>query len=131
MAARSLAPRGQAGKLSEKVRVIARCFQKSPMLNDELQSFVPQAGVNGRRELVMDVRTRWNSTTRMLRNFLHLSPALKLYYASKSEAFPLSADELQSLEDLLTTLAIVEEASERLQLGDLTIKQADMALQVR
>lgn len=120
--------RGRAGRVVNKVREVARLFQKSPVLNDELKAFANQAKLSSKLELVLDVRTRWNSSPRML-GFIRLRPALDLYYKSKQQEFPLQEEEMELAREK-ATLEIVEEATERLSRADMTLKIAECALQV-
>jgi len=78
--------------------------------------------------MVVDVPIRWNSTLRMLRNFLALEVALRHFYAGGT--FPLNRQELAAAKDIAEAQIHVEEAVKRLSLDEATIRSADLALQV-
>ena len=125
---------GSLGRLINKVRAECRKFQQSPVMNDELQSLALESGCG--LKLVLDVETRWNSTARMLRNFLSLEQPLRRFYGEPEDQepdiglFPFSVEELRRVKQVCSTLAVVEKCVLRLSLADATLMSADVALQV-
>ena len=115
----------------DKVRTECRAFLKSPQLNDELLKRADKAGCG--LKLVIDVRTRWNSTVRMLRNFAALEAPLRTLYADgcRQGQFPLSKAEVASLKEVVVALEHVERAIKRLSKEETTLRSADLAIQVR
>ena len=62
----------------KKVRKIVRIFRKSPMKNDTLQKYIKAKNPTAKTlNLVIDVRTRWNSLLAMLRCFLRVIDAVE------------------------------------------------------
>lgn len=61
---------------SQKVRKICRTFRKSPKKNDYLQDFVMDINNGQRLNLILDVKTRWNSLLHMLERFLKLKDCI-------------------------------------------------------
>lgn len=108
-----------------------RPFHKSGEHNDELLRY--EGEDNSSVMLVVDVRTRWNSTLRMLKNFLRLRGAVSKYFDAlprKRGTFPFTDAELEQLEEVASCQAHVEEASERLSAADINMRMAHLALEV-
>ena len=116
---------GAAGDIINRIRSECRKFHTSPKLNDELATHTQADGCQVK--LAMDVKTRWNSTFRMLKNFLKVTPSLQRFYG---ECFPFSEDEMSVARDIATALSHVDLCSSRLSLADITLRNADLALQV-
>lgn len=126
---------GSAGKLVEKVRQECLRFQERPVLNDELCQIATRSkSANPRLKLVIDVKTRWSSTHRMLKNFLKHESNLRAFYndekRKRNEEFPLSDDEIGVVRDIERAFSHVDECVKRLSLADLSMRKADRALQV-
>ena len=113
-----------------EVRSCIRFFFRAPSLIDELATYAQEEGVD--LKLVIDVKTRWNSTLRMLRNFLGLKTALMKFFArpGRKERFPLKPEEVIAITDMVRALEHVETATKRLPLANATLRSADLALQV-
>lgn len=122
---------GSAGQVIAKVRAAAKKFVLSPMLNDELTAIAASRGC--RLKLVLDVKTRWNSTVRMLEHFLELEASLREFYAARGrdEPFPLDDAEMAAVRSLVCALAVVDLTTKRLSLATATLRTSDLALQVR
>lgn len=126
--------RGSTGLLIKKVREECKKYQRSAVMNDELQSLALESGCG--LKLVLDVKSRWNSTVRMLRNFISLEKPLRQFYGEPADQepdiglFPFSVEELNMVKELCSTLAVVEKCVLRLSLADATLMSADVALQV-
>ena len=125
---------GSTGQLINRVRAECRKFHRSAVMNDELRALALQH--NCELKLVLDVRSRWNSTARMLRNFLALEKARRQFYGEKEDQepdiglFPFTAKEMRTLKKLAATLCLAEQCVQRLSRADATLMSADMALQV-
>lgn len=128
----ALQPRfdGELGLVVEKVRGICRLFHKSPSLNDELMELVEP--VDSELKLALDMKTRWNSSLRMLRNFLRLKDSLLRFFDNdpKRGSFPVNVQEVHQVERVVDCLAHVEAASKRLSRDDIDMRMADIALEV-
>ena len=68
---------GPAGQVIAKVRAAIKKIGLSPLLNDEVIKIAATQDCNGK--LVLDVKTRWNSTVRMLKHFLNLDGPLRVW----------------------------------------------------
>ena len=68
----------------------------------------------------------------MLRTFVDQEEALREYHESEApqSRFPLADSEMEALKDMINNLAPVEEAIRRLSTENLTLRQADLALEV-
>ena len=123
---------GVVGDIISKVRKECAKFHRSPHLNDALTSIT--AGSEGRLKLVLDVRCRWNSTLRMLKNFLSNEESLRSFYEesipAKVGVFPLTCAEIAHVKEIVAALEPVELCVKRLSQEDMTLRNADLALQV-
>ena len=87
-------------------------------MNDELRALAQEPG--HRMKLVLDVSTRWNSTARMLRNFVSLEQPLRRFYGEPPGQdpdvgiFPFTQEEMSCLKDVLRILEHVERCTKRL-----------------
>ena len=118
---------GTIGRIIEKVRAEVNTFIRSPVLIDEFCKASRDTGP----KLVLNVKTRWNSTLRMLRNFANQEHALRRYYVTRHCAFPLSAWEMQAMKEVMTALSHVEKACLRLSSSNATLRKANLALEVK
>lgn len=122
---------GFEGLLISKVRDVCRIFHKRAELSDELLKQAEAMGAQSHVKCVLDVKTRWYSTLRMLRNFMTLvDPIRRVYVENEMGPLPLSDSDLDDLGELIKTLRPVEKASERLSKPDMDLRKADLALQV-
>lgn len=87
-----------------KVRKIVRLFRKSPVKNAILQKYITQER-NKELNLILDCKTRWNSTENMLQRFLDIYEPCKAALSALNQTnILLSSDELSLLGDLLHCL---------------------------
>ena len=103
---------------------------RSGFERDQLSKYSEEIGCS--LKLVLDVTTRWSSTLRMLRNFNALQvPLRKLYEdGSRPGTFPFSDEDVLLMQELISALNHVEEATKRLSRKDATMRSADLALEV-
>ena len=112
-----------------EVRQVCLRFQKSSVLHDTLIDAA--AGLHGKKtKIVCDVRTRWSSTLRMLRNFVNLEEDLRRFYASEAKTFPLSVSDMVAVEEIISVLTHTECCIKRLSKATATMRDADIAIQV-
>lgn len=113
-----------------KIRDACRDFHRKPAKNDDLLKISQTTGCN--LKIVLDVQIRWNSTLRMLRNFVAQEEALRLFYAAgKGDGeFPLTHDEMRDVRLWIAALTHVEVCSKRLSAKNRTLHEADLAFQV-
>ena len=113
----------------DKVRQVCLRFQKSAVLHDTLIDSA--AELHGTKtKIVCDVRTRWCSTLRMLRNFVNLEESLRSFYSTEAKAFPLSVADMVAVEEIISVLTHTECCIKRLSKSTATMRDADIAIQV-
>ena len=121
---------GPAGALVNKIRQTCLEFTGSPVLNDEFLQVAEEISPSSKIKLVLDVSTRWNSTLRMVRNFVYHEQVLRRFAERSTVKFPLTDVELEAVHVMIRTLAHVEECVKRLCKADTTMSDADLALEV-
>ena len=111
----------------KKVRKIVRIFRKSPMKNDTLQKYIKAKNPTAKTlNLVIDVRTRWNSLLAMLRCFLRVIDAVEkalIDFALRN--LILTEEEVELLKMVVDVLETIEIGAVALGSNEMDILQAD------
>lgn len=95
----------------EKIRETAKFFKTSPVRNEVFLQPEVLVELNKHYNLVLDCPGKWNSLKRMLKCFLKLKTPVRMAYASIGKTFPLSAEEIEKTESLVTALQAIEDLS--------------------
>ena len=117
------------GGIIRKVRRITRMFRKSPVKNDCLQKYCQEAhGLE--LQMIIDVRTRWNSLLQMVGRFLRIQKEIEkaLINFSLQEEI-LSEPEIRQLRSLKEVLEVVEISSTTLASNKTDLFQGDCILE--
>lgn len=120
----NLIPAVQSGL--EKIRKIIRKFRKSPVKNDFLQKKLQE--IYGKeKELVLDVKTRWNSLITMVKRYLEVADTVAIVCNEFGIENALGEDELSSLQDVVSILEPIEIALKKICARDSTLLTAHFA----
>lgn len=112
-----LEPREDIQLILNKVRAIILLFKRSPVKNSVFQDYVKQK--HGKEiSLLMDCRTRWNSTETMLARFIKLYDCIMLALTDLNAKEYLIDDSIPFLRDLSNCLRPVKMAVESLSSRD-------------
>lgn len=81
-------------------------------------------------KLLLDVRTRWNSSYHLLERFLKLYDHIKSLYdnqrlGKKNRVFPMSNDEIELGKEIVSGLAVLNKATMLLSKRDATLSFAE------
>ncbi|CAH1106559.1 unnamed protein product [Psylliodes chrysocephalus] len=99
--------------LIEKVRLIVVYFKRSVKATDLLRKIQRDAGTpegKFKKKMILDVKTRWNSTYYMLNRFLELAPQISSIILLNAEApVMLSGGELEQLKEIRRLLYPLEQ----------------------
>ena len=108
-----------------KVRKIAVFFHRSPLRNDELHKICKEES-KGKLNLVVDVKTRWNSLLSMLRRFHEMKGTIAkaLVQLSAIDMYP-SASDLELISQMIEALEVIETGSLALGRQDCDLRKAD------
>lgn len=101
--------RPQIHSALQKVRKIIILFKNSPVKNSVLQEHVKKQ-LNKELKLLLDCRTRWNSTDTMLQRFLLLYPSSKAALLELNLGHYQIDDDIELLENLLQCLRPIKMA---------------------
>lgn len=112
--------------LLKKVRKIVRIFRKSPLENESLQEFVEDNHGKG-LNLILDVRTRWNSLHTMLERFVLLKSSIQKAVVDLKEPIEISNNEFKILKELLDALTPIKLTVEALCKQNTNLIMADTA----
>lgn len=111
----------------KRVRFIVKLFKKSPVKNTILQNHIKD---NGDKELslIIDCKTRWNSTEAMLQQFIRTYDSVRLALTELNLSQYLMDDAMDVLKDLQRALHPIIMAVEALSRRDATIITAEDVL---
>lgn len=104
-----------------------KIFRKSPIKNALLQEKVTKSSQKP-LNLLLDVRTRWNSTEAMIERFLQIWECVKEALAELGQQDLLTNKDVEVLRSLLNTLQPIRLASEALGRCDATLLTAEGSL---
>lgn len=111
-----------------KVRKIVKCFRRSPTKNDDnLQKYVKEE-IGHELNLILDVKTRWNSLVDMLQRFVKIRTSIQKALIDIKMPMQLTDEEFTMIEDLVKTLEPVKLAVEALCRRDTNLITAEAAL---
>ena len=95
--------------LLTKTRKQIRKYRKSQVRNDELQEFI-ENGIGKKLAVLNDCKTRWSSLVKMLNRFIVISPYMRAANLARSEWWPFTGAEIDSLRELTAALEPLESA---------------------
>ena len=113
----------------KKVRKVCKLFRQSPVKNDESLQVQIKKNLGKELNLLLDVRTRWNSLVKMIRRFLLLEKEVRHALLDISKPFDFSSGELKDLKDLADALEPLEVATNALSTRDATLVTAETVIE--
>jgi hypothetical protein len=116
-------------KALKETRDLVKLFRKSPLKNISLQKHVKQE-LGHELNLLMDVRTRWNSTMLMIERFLKLQNAVKKSLIDLNMYSKWNENNIGVLQSLLDILHPIKLCIEALSRRDATILTSEAILNV-
>ena len=122
-------PKTEFNDVIKKVRRICKLFRKSPMKNEILQDFV-RANFDGiEYKLLLDCKTRWNSTFHMIERFLKLKICIPNALRAVLSTEAVSDDEWKILDMLYKTLHPVQLILNAICTDDTDLLKAEYSIQ--
>lgn len=113
-----------------KVRTTVKAFKVSPTRNDEfLQRYVVEE-IGHRENLLLDCRTRWNSTLLMIQRFLKLRGPVQKALVDLAMDIQFTNVDFKILKSLTVILSRIEIAMKNLTSGNRNLKEAEAILAV-
>lgn len=112
-----------------ETRALVTLFRKSPLKNITLQKYVKEE-FGHELQLLLDVRTRWNSMMQMIERFLKLKNAIKKALIDLNMSEKWNDANTSILESLLNILHPVKLSVEALSRKDATILTAEAIIDV-
>lgn len=111
---------GSYKPLLQKVRSIVKLFKASPLKNNILQKYIKDEFGSGKElTLLLDCRTRWNSTQIMIERFLNLKKSItKSLIDLQLEHLFLNEHEIRNIESLSNVLKPIKMAVDELSSRD-------------
>ena len=114
------------GDVLNRVRSVVRVFASSAPNNDLLLERTKDLDC----KLLLDVRTRWNSSYHMLERFLKLVNRIQSLYddqvlGEKNKVFPLSNDQIELAKEMEVGLSVLNYATLLLSKRDATLSYAE------
>jgi hypothetical protein len=101
----------------EKVREIVKWFKRSVKASDQLRKRQSEAGITEgkQQKIILDVKTRWNSTFYMLQRFSELAPIISnIVFDNVHAPEMITSAELQYLKESLKFLQPLERVTKEL-----------------
>ena len=118
--------RKDVNSLIKKTRKIVKKFRKSEIMNEALMKEAKK-NLGKEKRLVLDVKTRWNSTLFMIESVVELKDSLQTVLASVSPMLVFSPDELILLDTLKSILKPITVAQQALCRQDANLLVAEGA----
>ncbi|CAG9578824.1 unnamed protein product [Danaus chrysippus] len=116
-------------KVLKETRALVKLFRKSPLKNITLQKHVKEE-IGHELNLLLDVRTRWNSMMQMVERFLKLKNAIRKALIDLNMSSMWRDDNIDVLESLLAVLHPVKLSVEALSRKDATILTSEAIIDV-
>lgn len=116
-------------KVLKETRALVKLFRKSPLKNITLQKYVKEE-IGHELNLLLDIRTRWNSMMQMVERFLKLKNAIKKALIDLNMSSMWRDDNIDVLESLLVVLHPVKLSVEALSRKDATILTSEAIIDV-
>ena len=113
--------------LIKKVRSVVKLFRKSPTKNDVLQKYVKEE-FGKEIQLIIDIKTRWNSLYSMLQRFYELKSCILKSLIDLKSNWSFEEEELHKVHTLVMTLEPVKLGVEALCRRDATLLTADTTI---
>ncbi|XP_052566412.1 uncharacterized protein LOC120430261 [Culex pipiens pallens] len=110
-----------------QIRNICKLFRRSPVKNAILQKKVVQE-FGKPLQLILDVKTRWNSTEQMLARYMKLHGCVAEALKELEDLAPVLTSNLESISQLYDALQPVRVVSERLGKRDANLLTAESSL---
>lgn len=118
---------GNYDEIISKVRKICKAFRKSPLKNDYLQDIV-KANMKKEMKLILDTKTRWNSTIAMIKRFCELKKCIPAALRRCEISEVITENEWRYLEDLVQMLRPFEIVIKGLSTEDATILKGEQSM---
>lgn len=111
----------------DKVRKIVKLFNRSPLKNEILQTYVK---LDHKKELslLLDNKTRWNSLISMLERFYTMRACIRKALVDIETNVSVEDDEIEHISDLVNSLKPIQAAVEALCRRDANLITADAVL---
>lgn len=113
--------------LIRKVRAVVKLFRKSPTKNDVLQKHIKEQ-FNREIQLMIDIKTRWNSLFFMLQRFNQVKNCILKSLIDVGSAVSFNDNESNLISNLVETLEPVKLACESFCRRDATLLSADTTI---
>ena len=111
----------------QKIRTVMKLFRKSPTKNDILQKHIKEQ-FGKELQLILDVKTRWNSLFSMLQRFYHVKNCILKSLIDVEPTFSFGEDDFTMISNLLEVLEPVKLACESFCRRDATLSTADATI---
>lgn len=98
-------------ELLQKIRAIVTWFKRSVHASDQLRKHQKDKGIpeGSQKKIILDVKTRWNSTFYMINRFVELAPLVSnIIFENVNAPEMLSAAEIQNLKEIVQLLHPLE-----------------------
>lgn len=111
-----------------KVRKVVKLFRKSPTKNDDILQKRVMEQHHKNLVLILDSKTRWNSTVDMLRRFHHLEKSIRLALIDIGSEIYFEPTEWELISTICKTLSPIECAVKKLCSSNTNLIIADLVL---
>ena len=113
----------------KQVRKISKFFRQSPVRNEEHLQPLVRRNFGKELNLYLDVVTRWNSLSKMLKRFYKLRTEVKMACVAAGLNFTLSDQDLEKINELSYALTTLEFAIKMLSKTDADLLYAEQMSQ--
>lgn len=111
--------------LIRKVRTVVKMFRRSPTKNDDILQKYTKEEFGKEMQLLIDLKTRWNSLYIMLERFRKLKNSIRKSLIDLNCIISFEEEEWNMINVLVTTLEPIQLAAEALCRKDATLLTAD------